>query len=241
MEITEVRVKLMDDPDEKLLAFCTVTLNNDFVVRDVKIIGGPRGPFVAMPSRKITDRCQRCRGKNHLRAKFCNECGGRLDETRADRDPQGRARLHADVAHPINQACRDLLQAAVLRSYEEERKRAGEAGYVPTRLDEFEETVPAALAEAVATPGPAAPNGGTVAPAPQARRNEWRGTPRRRGRGPGSAPATAVPPSPAPAAGLPPAPPLPLAEPPPLAGPPRRTAADPDDMGPPIFGEEPQG
>ena len=54
MEITEVRVKLMDEPGERLQAFCSITFDDAFVVRDLKIIGGATGPFVAMPSRKLT-------------------------------------------------------------------------------------------------------------------------------------------------------------------------------------------
>ena len=45
------------------------------------------GLFVAMPSRKMSDHCNKCGGKNHLRAKYCNNCGGQLPEGR-----RGRAR-----------------------------------------------------------------------------------------------------------------------------------------------------
>ena len=55
MEITEVRIKLMEDSDDRLQAFCSVTFDNAFVVRDLKIIDGVSGPFVAMPSRKRPD------------------------------------------------------------------------------------------------------------------------------------------------------------------------------------------
>ena len=106
MVITEVRIKLMEDSNEneRLQAFCSVTFDNAFVVRDLKIIEGAKGSFVAMPSRKLTDRCPQCGSKNHLRARHCNQCGGRLDEDRATRDADGRAKLHADIAHPINSA-----------------------------------------------------------------------------------------------------------------------------------------
>ena len=57
---TEVRIKLMEDPGERLQAFCSITFDNSFVVRDLKIIEGSNGPFVAMPSRKLTDRCSHC-------------------------------------------------------------------------------------------------------------------------------------------------------------------------------------
>ncbi len=86
MEITEVRIKLMEDnsgSNERLQAFCSITFDDMFVIRDLKIIEGAKGFFVAMPSRKLTDRCHNCGTKNHLRSRFCNQCGCRLDENRA--------------------------------------------------------------------------------------------------------------------------------------------------------------
>ena len=136
MEITEVRVKLMSDKIEKLQAFCSVTFNDDFVVRDLKIIGGTKGPFVAMPSRKLMDRCQRCGGKNHLRSRYCNDCGGKLNPNRAEKDIRGRARLHTDIAHPINSGFRELIQARILKAFEEELAQSKEPGYVSSTMDE---------------------------------------------------------------------------------------------------------
>jgi stage V sporulation protein G len=51
--ITEVRVSLRND--DKLKAFVSITLNDSFVVRGLKIIKGNSGLFVAMPSRKRPD------------------------------------------------------------------------------------------------------------------------------------------------------------------------------------------
>lgn len=137
MEITEIRIKLVEDNTERLQAFCSVTFDDMFVVRDLKIIDGTKGSFVAMPSRKLTDRCPQCGCKNHLRARFCNQCGGKLAEERATRDPDGRAKLHADIAHPINSTCREFIQSAVIRAYQEERERAKQPGYI-CRYDEVD-------------------------------------------------------------------------------------------------------
>jgi len=135
--ITEVRIKLCEENNERLLAFCSVTFDNAFVVRDLKIIEGTKGMFVAMPSRKLTDRCNRCGGKNHLRARFCNQCGSRLDDQRATRATDGRAKLHADIAHPIHSAARELIQNAVIKAYDEEKEKAKLPGYVCT-YDEYD-------------------------------------------------------------------------------------------------------
>ena len=55
MKITEIRVKLVDgDPTrQRLRAFCSLTFDNAFVVRDLKVLEGNQGYFVAMPSRKM--------------------------------------------------------------------------------------------------------------------------------------------------------------------------------------------
>jgi len=53
MNITEVRVSLREDA--KLKAFASITLDNCFVIRGLKIIEGKTGTFVAMPSRKRKD------------------------------------------------------------------------------------------------------------------------------------------------------------------------------------------
>jgi stage V sporulation protein G len=137
--ITEVRIKLMEDnnENERLQAFCSVTFDDAYVVRDLKIIEGTKGSFVAMPSRKLTDRCQHCSCKNHLRARYCNQCGGKLDEDRATRDADGRVKLHADIAHPINSACREIIQSAVIKAFLEEKERAKMPGYVCT-YDDFD-------------------------------------------------------------------------------------------------------
>ena len=80
MEITEVRIKLMEKSDDRLQAFCSITFDNCFVVRDLKIIDGTSGPFVAMPSRKLTSHCHQCGSKNHLKAGYCNQCGAKQKE-----------------------------------------------------------------------------------------------------------------------------------------------------------------
>lgn len=139
--VTEVRVKLTEDPRNKLKAYASVTIDDAFVVRDLKIIDGNKGPFVAMPSRKLADHCARCHHKNHMRAAYCNQCGGKLDPERAPRDGRGRARLHADLAHPINSQTRIELHKAVVRAYYEEVEAQQKAGpdYRPKDFDDLDE------------------------------------------------------------------------------------------------------
>ncbi len=141
MEITEVRIKLMEDGGDRLKAFCSITFDNCFVVRDLKIIEGTTGPFVAMPSRKLTAHCPQCGCKNHLRSAYCNQCGGRLKEGRVAKDDEGRTKLYADIAHPINSACREMIQARVVEAYEAELELAQQPGYV-SRYDEYDYDTP---------------------------------------------------------------------------------------------------
>lgn len=172
MEVTEVKVKLVMGSRDRLKAYCTMTLDGEFVIRDLKLIEGTNGLFVAMPSRKLTDRCPSCGSKNHLRARFCNNCGSRLDESRAGTDRDGRPKLHADIAHPINSQCRERLQKGIEKAYLEEVERSKEPGYKPVDLDEPDDDeydthhhsgsshAPAAPQRAEADAAPAAPSEG---------------------------------------------------------------------------------
>jgi len=54
MEITEVRVFPVNN-EERLKAYATITVDNVFLIRDLRIINGNTGLFVAMPSRKMKD------------------------------------------------------------------------------------------------------------------------------------------------------------------------------------------
>ena len=80
MEITEVNVFPVNE--ERLKAYVTITINNAFVVRDLKVINGNGGLFVAMPSKKRKD---------------------------------GQFK---DIAHPLNQETRDMIEKAVFEAYE---------------------------------------------------------------------------------------------------------------------------
>lgn len=82
LNITDVRVRKILT-EGKMKAIVSVTLDNAFVVHDVKVVDGQNGLFVAMPSRKT---------------------------------PAGEFR---DIAHPISQEARDILQQRVLEKYEE--------------------------------------------------------------------------------------------------------------------------
>lgn len=55
LKITDASIRIPPNPDEKLRAFATIVFNDAFVVSDIKIIDGPQGLFVAMPSRRRRD------------------------------------------------------------------------------------------------------------------------------------------------------------------------------------------
>ena len=142
MQITDVRVKLAENQQERLLAFCTLTIDHGFVIRDVKVIEGLKGPFVAMPSRKVMARCHGCGDKNHLKARYCNNCGASLEPASAMDDGRGRPRLYVDIAHPINQRCRATIETACIQAYQAELEASKQPGYVPQDLDDFEDARP---------------------------------------------------------------------------------------------------
>ena len=126
MDITEVKIFLKEGQDKKLKAYATLTFDNCFVVRNVKVIEGTKGMFVAMPSRKIKDPCPKCGFRNAVRSKFCNQCGATLPNPEPKvfqpGDDSTRQSEHKDIAHPISAECRDYIQKKVLEAYENEKK-----------------------------------------------------------------------------------------------------------------------
>ena len=82
MNITDVRVRKVAK-EGKMKAVVSITIDDQFVVHDIKVIEGEKGLFIAMPSRKAAD---------------------------------GEYR---DIAHPINSATRDSIQAIILEKYQE--------------------------------------------------------------------------------------------------------------------------
>ena len=54
MQVTDVRVRRVEK-DGKMKAIVSITLDNEFVIHDIKVIEGEKGLFIAMPSRKAAD------------------------------------------------------------------------------------------------------------------------------------------------------------------------------------------
>jgi stage V sporulation protein G len=85
MEITEVRIFPVDD--DKLKAFVSIILDDCFVISDIKIIHGPKGLFVSMPSKKRKD------------GTFRDIAHPLNSDTRRMMEDQILARYRSDVAH----------------------------------------------------------------------------------------------------------------------------------------------
>ena len=54
MQITDVRIRKVDK-EGKMKAVVSITIDDEFVVHDIKVIEGEKGLFIAMPSKKATD------------------------------------------------------------------------------------------------------------------------------------------------------------------------------------------
>ncbi len=127
MEITEVRIFLKDSADKKLKAYATITLDDVFVVRNIKVIEGTNGVFIAMPSRKLKTPCPKCGSRNEARSKYCNQCASSLplisQPITGESQAQDMQSDHKDIAHPITQEFREYLQKKVLIAYESAKNK----------------------------------------------------------------------------------------------------------------------
>ena len=123
---------------ERLHAFCSITLDGCFVIRDLKIIKA-RGA-----------RSWRCRAASSLiavcdagqklpaRPSSAASAACKLPDHRAAKGQDGRSKLYADIAHPINSQCREMIQERVLQAFSQEQVLAQQPGYV-CRYDDFAE------------------------------------------------------------------------------------------------------
>lgn len=125
MEITEIRVFIKEGPDKKLKAYTTVTFDNAFVVRNIKVIQGSSGLFIAMPSRKIKTSCPKCSFKNEVGSRFCNKCAAELPSVQPQ-NLDAKAE-HRDIAHPISKEFRGYLQSQILDAYKKESAKDASA------------------------------------------------------------------------------------------------------------------
>ena len=55
LKISDIRIRLVTKDDSKLKAVASITIDDCFVVHDIKIIEGKEGYFISMPSRKTPD------------------------------------------------------------------------------------------------------------------------------------------------------------------------------------------
>jgi stage V sporulation protein G len=108
MDITEVKVFPVNE--DRLKAYVTITIDNCFVIRDLKIINGNNGLFVAMPSKKRKD---------------------------------GQFK---DIAHPLNNETREMIENKIFDTYESELKKMGQtleqmtiAKATPTNYDQTDD------------------------------------------------------------------------------------------------------
>ncbi|MFH1878075.1 MAG: septation protein SpoVG family protein [Candidatus Omnitrophota bacterium] len=139
MKITEVRIFPTESKDGKLKAFATMTFDDWFVVRNVKVIQGNNGLFVAMPSRKAMDPCPKCNFKNVRGSKYCNQCGSDMGPRQEANDSR-KGGNHMDIAHPITQDCRVYIQDMILEAHNKEKMRQEKEGksYRPRNQDDLD-------------------------------------------------------------------------------------------------------
>ena len=95
MEITEVRIFLRNDEGKRLRAYASITFDNSFVVRNIKVIEGNNGLFVAMPAKKIKQFCPHCGRKVEVDNKYCCYCGNQLPFVSND-NSGGRQNIYQD-------------------------------------------------------------------------------------------------------------------------------------------------
>lgn len=110
MLITDIRVKLV--PDGMVLAYVTITFDDQFVVHDIRIIKKDDSYFVAMPEKERRYPCPSCKKRNLHQQKFCGFCATPLP------DPDPTIMRFLDIAHPIDNNYRKQISEKIIATYE---------------------------------------------------------------------------------------------------------------------------
>ena len=140
MEITEVRIKLTADSDDRLQGFCSITFDDCFVVRDLKIIEGDKRP-VRRHAQPETDLALW-----KVRQQESSPCV--LLQPMRRQTPAGTCRPRSGgveqncmptLAHPINSTCREMIQGHVIAEYQAELELAKEPGYRSRYEDDYDD------------------------------------------------------------------------------------------------------
>jgi DNA-binding cell septation regulator SpoVG len=123
--VTDIRFKKVPSRNGKVLAFVSCLLNG-LHLRDIKLMQTSRGLVVDYPNRKLRDKCPFCECSNDIDAEFCGSCKGVLAKNRVQIDPiSGKAKKFQDVFRPRDPILAFLLEALILRAYDEHRRDAG--------------------------------------------------------------------------------------------------------------------
>ena len=117
-QITDVRISLNPYEKTKLRAVASMTLDNVFVVKDIKVIDGRKGLFVAMPCTQITKKCRGCKSNNPVSNKFCANCGKEFKNDRRLTLVR-RKEDYRDIAHPICKDCRKYIEDTIVSAYKQ--------------------------------------------------------------------------------------------------------------------------
>ena len=110
-DISDVKVVLVDPRgDSRLRAYASMTLNRCLAINEMRIIQGEHRMFVSMPDKPAKEYCPHCSHRNGCQARFCNSCGAVLPLI----VPEFK---YHDLIAPLTQACRDLIEGAVIGEY----------------------------------------------------------------------------------------------------------------------------
>ena len=93
MKITKVQGKKIDKENSNVKGLVEVTLDNCFVIKDIRIRQRPDKMIVEMPSKVVNGRYE----------------DGTINET---------VKVHKDLAHPINRETREMFNSVILGAYE---------------------------------------------------------------------------------------------------------------------------
>ena len=136
MNVTQVRI-VDPDPNSRdcLLAYASVVLEGELVIKDMKLIRRTSGEIIVdFPSTPLKDHCGGCGRSVECTAHYCPRCGTAREPWRAADQQTGngdqRRSIFTNVVHPTNNGTRRDIERAVIEAWKRHKSATGQPGTI---------------------------------------------------------------------------------------------------------------
>lgn len=113
LEITDIRMVREEKNSSRnaVIAYVTITLNDQFLIKNIRLIRHSDRLVIGMPNREKIRDCPHCSIRNAQSNRYCHQCGTPLEKVKIDYS------AYVDIVHPTKQTFREYLERVIIEEY----------------------------------------------------------------------------------------------------------------------------